>query len=666
MRIRRAIFPIVWLAGVAGYAANVVDWPWSIDSKKDAVSSARLSGNRAAYTASLAELRKASPGLAALELLDHPDWSPGARQTASTLLGIALRDPNSAEQAQFAQLEILLKGSPQQKAKAIELLQVLARNDDPEAIGMLAELDAVFSTDEKERFRIPQQLTTSAVAGGALKFLKSNPIVAISRYQIRDIAAVEERLLTREAARREPASMVRLADRLILQGGSGESYVRAISLYQQAMDRGSVNAQVRLGVVLRDLPPPYHNMPKSLRLLKAASDQGSVSAAYELGETYRTGRGVKRDTLTAVRFYEQAVRGGSAGAIYRIGDMYMRGDGLPENPALAVDWFRRGVKAGNKGCLRALGLAYLEGKGAEQNIEEGRRLIEQAANGGDVSSMARLASMYRLGQNVDRDFAKSGEWALKAVAAGDKNVRILGMAAATLAQSGGSVNLSRAAGLLRLAMQGGSSDARRQLANLLLSTGGSRNEKEAILLLQDGARRGDPRSLAALGSLYATGNGVEVDAGRSLLYYTVAAQRGSGEGLRGLAIAYAAGFGVPRDTKRAVEYFEIASAQGDRAAMRSLANCWLEACTGMRDVGKATQLFVTAASLGDSESDFQLGTLMLNGAIPGGQGAAVEKLKAAAQQDHVAAEKLLKRLGVPFEAPPAPFPEVEQAIEAES
>lgn len=666
MKLSKLIAPAIWLAGVALYVLVPIDWPWTIDGKVQAVSEARLSGSPDKYKSAVAQLAKLSPGLAALEALKHPELAAEKNPDKRALIKVALDDPNSAETAQYRLLEYMLSESPDQKSRAINKLKALARDEDPEAIELLTDVDEVRPRNDRDRLRLARNFATSATARRTLGFLLADPQAAISRYQIRDITQIERRLVELEASSLQASSMVLLANRLISDSPSPASYERAMGLYRDAIARGSMRAKVEMGLALRDLPPPYRDYGQALSLLTSAARQGSTSASYELGETYRLAKGVPRNGLLAARYYQAAIKGGSAGAIFRIGDLYMRGDGLPRDPAQAITWFRMGAERGNQGSKRALGLAYLDGIGVEQNSDLGVKLIEQAAQAGDMSSMSRLATIYVTGRHASRDFVKAGSWALKAIAAGERDGKIVTLAASSLAQSGNASNLSRAIDLLRTAMQRGNPLARRQLATLLLSTGGQGNETEALRLLQEGAAKRDPLSLAALGAIYATGNGVEIDPERSLFYYTVAAQMNNSEGLRGLAIAYAAGFGVPKSIGRAMQYYEAAARLGDRTALRSLASCALEACTGTRDVAKAVRYFETAAAQGDSEASFQLGTLILQGATGGGKPEAVKRLLDAAAQDHVAATKLLKSMGVSPVARTGSAVDVETASEIEA
>lgn len=666
MRLTKTIAPAIWLTGIALYFLVPIDWPWTIDGKVQAVSDARLSGSTEKYKSALADLAKLSPGLAALEALEHPNFSSEKNHDEKRLIQIALNDPNSVEAAKYRLLEFMLSESPRQKSIAVIKLKELARDEDPEAIELLTGVDEVQPRNDRDRLRLARNFATSATARRALGFLLADPQAAISRYQIRDITAIERRLVELEAGNLQASSMVLLANRLITDSPSPASYKRAMDLYRDAIAHGSMRAKVEMGLALRDLPPPYRDYGQALKLLTSAAQQGSTSAAYELGETYRLAKGVPRNGLLAARYYQAAIKGGSAGAIFRIGDLYMRGDGLPRDPIQAITWFRMGAERGNQGSKRALGVAYLDGIGVEQNSDLGVKLIEEAAQAGDMSSMSRLADIYVKGRHASRDFIKAGSWALKAIAAGERDGKIVTLAASSLAQSGNASNLSRAIDLLRNSMQRGNPLARRQLATLLLSTGGQGNEAEALRLLQQGAANRDPHSLAALGAIYATGNGVEIDPERSLFYYTVAAQMNNGEGLRGLAIAYAAGFGVPKSIDRAMQYYEAAAKLGDRTAIRSLASCALEACTGVRDVAKAVQYFETAAAQGDSEASFQLATLILQGATGGGKSAAINRLLNAAAQNHVAATKLLKSLGVSPVAISGSAADVETASEIEA
>ena len=653
MTPKHLLLPALWLAGILAYAGQDVEWPWTVSGKESATKQARQEERTEDYKKAIAALRSVAPGLAALDQLEHPDFPANRSIDTERLLQVALASPETREKAQLIKAQMLLRGSPNDREQALALLGRLAQNNDPTAVRLLLANDEDADLEVDNTYSLPKSPRSAAVITRALQTLEANPELLLSSYQLRDLNILRRRLLELEANDDNASSMVELAELLFQQGGSPSETREAIALYERAMKRGSLSAQVGLGKTLRDAQGKLRDVPRALRLLEDATKRGSYGASYQLAETHRRGLGVKPDMKRALPYYKNAVKGGSTGAMYRIGDMYMRGDGLPKRPEIAVQWFRDTASAGSPSGLRALGEAYMSGQGVPESTTTGLRLISRAANLGDVPSMAMLARIYSKGLGVERDFSKSGDWALRAVAAGDRRGTTLVTAAQALAS--GTREKSdplRAAQLLRIGVKRGNDQARLQLANLLLSTGGEKNEREALSLFRRGAISGDPRSLAALGSLYASGNGVPVDADRSRLYYTVAARKGSAEGLRGLAIASASGFGVPQDMAAAVRYFELAGAANDAKSLVALGNCYLNACLGARDVSKAAAYFRTAADGGSADANYEYAVLMLNGVVEGGRAGAIARLNQAARKHHTAALKQLDKLGIAREPPP--------------
>ena len=76
------------------------------------------------------------------------------------------------------------------------------------------------------------------------------------------------------------------------------------------------------------------------------------------------------------------------------GSMYLLGQGVKEDGKQAEFWLKQAVDAGYEGAVSVLGMAYATGKaGCRRDLELGRKLLTQAAEGGDEKSRQMLEMM---------------------------------------------------------------------------------------------------------------------------------------------------------------------------------------------------------------------------------------------------------------------------------
>jgi len=662
-RLGIALGATVWVIGCGALFAMQSGQANPVDAPLADIKRARTLDDAALFGSAVAQLKKIDPAVAAVEQLRPirigsvlPVLDSKGRRKA---LKLALADPATRQKAQLIVGEGLLRGMPRERMRGQALLRTLSLQGNADAA--ISVMDYAESSGEGAVDRLELlnalPLNTSMIVERKARLIEANPEVSISPFESRDLMTNAMRLQQQEAANGDLHAMLAIANHLSASN-SLEERRRAIGLYEVVMAAGSVEATVNLATLLREPQYKTFDPQRSIRLLEAAVRRGSTGAAYQVAETYRRGLGVRSDLPRAIHFYQTAAARGSAGAMYRLGLLEQLGMMGPPNPAAAAMWFARASQANSVAGRFRYGLAFLKGAGVPQDTRRGIGLIESAASQGSVKAMVYLAGAYASRSVVDRDLRRAQRWALRAVAAGSVDQDTVITAAQALASGAfADPQFARAETLLRGAMGRGGIKAQLQLGRLLLSLGGTRNEREGLALFNQAAANGDPGAIAALGALYASGNGVPVDASRSFMYYSVAARQGSAAGYRGLAVAYAAGFGVRKDILRSVHYYEMAAAQGDLRAMMLLAACHLDGCTGVRRVNDAVRYITTAAEQGENDANYQLGMLMLRGEIPGGRADAVKHLLQAARAGYPPAQSEIKKLGLPD-------PRTEQTLDA--
>lgn len=149
-----------------------------------------------------------------------------------------------------------------------------------------------------------------------------------------------------------------------------------------------------------------------------AADRGDVEAQFDLGMMYKEGRGVPRDERVAAMWFKKAARQGLVRAQVVLGEMYSEGVGVLKNDMEAVRWFRMAAKKGNASAQFNLGMSYANGEGVRKNERKAVLWYRKAAEQGYAAAQVGLAIMYWGGRGVPEDIVKAYMWANLAAASG--------------------------------------------------------------------------------------------------------------------------------------------------------------------------------------------------------------------------------------------------------
>lgn len=251
--------------------------------------------------------------------------------------------------------------------------------------------------------------------------------------------------------------------------------IRAKTLYSEAIDRGSVDAVVRLGKMLlcgRLGVPKDEN--KAVQLFQKAADKGNGDGLALLGKAHYSGLGgLSKDYLEAIRLFREA-------AVHQ----------SPEGKAY-------------------LGWAYFKGRGVSKDYKEAFRLCKEASDQGNANGM------YFLGKLMDEGVKKDGT---------RSHVTIpperfeLWKNAADLGNSNAMIDLVRWAGfppedLLKRAIDLGNVKAICLLASVFLTGSGGKREDhaEAFRLFSKAAALGSKDAMEGLSNMREKGQGCQKD-----------------------------------------------------------------------------------------------------------------------------------------------------------
>jgi TPR repeat protein len=161
-----------------------------------------------------------------------------------------------------------------------------------------------------------------------------------------------------KAAAKGHAEAMRSLGSMYLQEKNDSSYHLALQYFHQAVNAGSVDARVDVGMVYELGLGVARNLEEAFRQYRSAAHAGSPRGMFAMGQSYQKGVGVPQDYKKALAAYRKAAGAGSADAMNSIGTLYHHGLGVQRSLGKAIRWYERAAQAGSplaKGNLGALG-----------------------------------------------------------------------------------------------------------------------------------------------------------------------------------------------------------------------------------------------------------------------------------------------------------------------
>ena len=122
-----------------------------------------------------------------------------------------------------------------------------------------------------------------------------------------------------------------------------------------------------------------------------------------------------------VKYLRPWVKKKKAWAQNLMGQMYRDGRGVKQSYEMARRLLEQAAQQGNVSAMYNLGVMYANGLGVEQSYEKAFEYYEQAAHLGDADAQHNLGAMYEHGLGVQRDVPTAIECWTKAAAQGHEN-----------------------------------------------------------------------------------------------------------------------------------------------------------------------------------------------------------------------------------------------------
>jgi len=160
----------------------------------------------------------------------------------------------------------------------------------------------------------------------------------------------------------------------------------------------------------------------AIPLIKQAAEKGNPEAQYNYGICFQQGVEVtKNDSLANVWFLRSATQGWKD-AQFKMAYSYATGRGVTQDDKQAFLWSVKCAEQQDVECMFNVVNCFMEGRGTQKDMDSMLvwatriALLETPENlnisGQITSARANLATMYRDGQNVQKDLIKSYMWFL--------------------------------------------------------------------------------------------------------------------------------------------------------------------------------------------------------------------------------------------------------------
>jgi TPR repeat protein len=231
--------------------------------------------------------------------------------------------------------------------------------------------------------------------------------IPFAQLQQRAVAAVQACEAAAAAAPQLPHYTALLARATIATG----DLERAVTLYQDAADRGDLRAMVSLGLLMEQGQGLPQNQTEALRLYQKAANGGSPDGMINLAYALFNGAGVQPDPDRAIALFRAAADLGSPIATFNLGVLTQ--DGVTGEPAEALALFRKAAQAGEMRGYVAGAILLDEGRGVPRDPRAAANMLLRGAAEDGGQSIAELTQ-------------KTGDWSRETIMAVQEKLRAAG------------------------------------------------------------------------------------------------------------------------------------------------------------------------------------------------------------------------------------------------
>lgn len=214
---------------------------------------------------------------------------------------------------------------------------------------------------------------------------------------------------------------VRLSAKLIEDKSILENTIKQLEEKYTAREELTISEFVLIADYYRFFSTNYI---KALLYYNQAAEKGSVDALNNLGWMYAGACGVNQDFTKAKTYFEKAAAQNHAGALNNLGVLHHHGLGHERSPQEAMRYYQLAAEQLHASALYNLGNIHYEGLGLPfPDYEKAKEYFEQAAQQGSTDALFNLAVMYHQGHGVERSYAHAAKYYYHVYKMGDHSVR---------------------------------------------------------------------------------------------------------------------------------------------------------------------------------------------------------------------------------------------------
>ncbi len=125
-----------------------------------------------------------------------------------------------------------------------------------------------------------------------------------------------------------------------------EDYAAAYQLYKPDADKGTAEAQYRVGLMHKFGWGAARDHAVAARWFTSAAEQSHPEAQFELGIYYKDGRGVTKDVVKSAEWFLKSSEQGVGIAQLNLGRYYLAGTGVAKDPVAAYYWLTAAAQNG--------------------------------------------------------------------------------------------------------------------------------------------------------------------------------------------------------------------------------------------------------------------------------------------------------------------------------
>ena len=320
-------------------------------------------------------------------------------------------------------------------------------------------------------------------------------------------------------------------------------------------------------------------------------NEGDPQKSLKLSELYDKGLGVPQDQKKAFEMLVKLHKEGNLEATYRLGSKHLSINNISQAFTLLKD----AADGGHLASIKKLAALYIDYK---QDTLEGFILLKKAAERGDTESMFYLGTLYTVDPKL-KDEKEAFKWTSTAAQKGWlPAVRQLGV----LYRSGFGVdkNIELALQNLESAANQGDQSANEILADMYRNgeVDGRKDFEKSRVYMMKAALSGSKKAMLMTAEIYLKGEGVAKDIDKALNLLVQASEKGLVEADLLLGDIYTLGKDVTADFEKAFHYYKKAAEAGNKYGMFKLALAYLSGKGCKKDGPTAVNWLKRSAKLG--------------------------------------------------------------------